>query len=95
MTKAELSESVYQKVGFSRREAAGLVDAVFDTIKETLERGENLKISGFGSFVVREKEARVGRNPQTGDAITISPRRVVTFKPSPVLKAAMNDGDAS
>ena len=67
-----------------------LVETVFDTIKETLERGEKIKISGFGNFVVRDKNARVGRNPQTGEEITISARRVLTFKPSQVLKTALN-----
>ena len=66
------------------------VETVFDTIKETLERGEKIKISGFGNFVVRDKNARAGRNPQTGQEITISARRVLTFKPSQVLKNALN-----
>ena len=91
MTKADLTEAIYEKVGFSKKESADLVDLVFETVKETLSDGDNLKVSGFGSFVVRQKEARVGRNPQTGEAITISQRRVVTFKASPVLKDAMND----
>lgn len=90
MTKADLSEAIYERIGFSKKEASELVDEVFDTIKETLEAGENLKISGFGSFVVREKDARIGRNPQTGEAITISQRKVVTFKASPVLKKSIN-----
>lgn len=91
MTKADLVEAVYEKVGgMSKKEAADAVECVFDSIKETLERGEKTKISGFGNFVVRDKKARVGRNPQTGDAITISARRVLTFKPSPVLKSALN-----
>lgn len=91
MTKAELVECVYEKVGgMSRKEAADAVECVFDTIKETLERGEKTKISGFGNFAVRDKKSRVGRNPQTGDAITITARRVLTFKPSPVLKALLN-----
>lgn len=91
MTKAELSESVYQRLGLSRRESSEMVDSVFEVIKETLAEGENLKVSGFGSFVVRAKGSRIGRNPQTGDAITIEPRKVVTFRPSPVLKGALND----
>ena len=66
------------------------VETVFDTIKETLEKGEKIKISGFGNFVVRDKNARAGRNPQTGEEITISARRVLTFKPSQVLKNALN-----
>lgn len=90
MTKADLTEAIYEKIGFSKKESAELVDLVFDTVKETLARGENLKVSGFGSFVVRQKDSRIGRNPQTGDAITITQRKVVTFKASPVLKDAMN-----
>ena len=92
MTKADIVETVYEKVGgFSKKEAAEIVETVFDTIKETLERGEKIKISGFGNFVVRDKNARAGRNPQTGQEITISARRVLTFKPSQVLKNALND----
>lgn len=91
MTKADIIDRVYEQVGgFSKKEAAEIVEAVFDTIKETLERGEKIKISGFGNFLVREKRSRVGRNPQTGDEITISARRVLTFKPSQVLKTAIN-----
>ncbi len=92
MTKADIVENVYEKVGgFSKKEAAEIVETVFDTIKETLERGEKIKISGFGNFVVRDKNARAGRNPQTGQEITISARRVLTFKPSQVLKNVLND----
>lgn len=90
MTKADIIESVYEKVGFSKKEAAEIVEMVFDTIKETLERGEKIKISGFGNFVVRDKKPRPGRNPQTGTEIMIEARRVLTFKPSPVLKSALN-----
>ncbi len=90
MTKADIIESIYDKVGFSKKEAAELVELVFDTVKETLERGEKIKISGFGNFVVREKRSRVGRNPQSGEEIMISERRVLTFKPSQVLKDALN-----
>ena len=91
MTKADIIEAVYEKVGgFSKKEAAQIVETVFDSIKETLELGEKIKISGFGNFVVREKKARIGRNPQTGEEITISARRVLTFKPSQVLKNALN-----
>ena len=91
MTKADIVETVYEKVGgFSKKEAAEIVETVFDTIKETLEKGEKIKISGFGNFLVREKKERVGRNPQTGDKITIRARRVLTFKPSQVLKNALN-----
>src|SRR5262245_66041506 len=90
-SKTDISESVYEKVcGFSKKEASEIVETVFNCIKETLESGEKIKISGFGNFVVREKKARIGRNPQTGEEITISARRVLTFKPSQVLKNALN-----
>ncbi|MEW5848773.1 MAG: integration host factor subunit alpha [Myxococcota bacterium] len=90
MTKAEIIEAVYEKIGFSKRDSAEIVELVFDTIKETLEQGHKIKISGFGNFVVREKKPRIGRNPQTGEEIEISARRVLTFKPSQVLKNALN-----
>ena len=91
MTKADIIEAVYEKVGgFSKKEAAEIVESVFGQIKDTLERGEKIKISGFGNFIVREKKARIGRNPQTGEEITISARRVLTFKPSQVLKDVLN-----
>lgn len=91
MTKADLVEAVHTRVGFSKRESADIVEMVFNTMKDTLERGEKIKISGFGNFEVRDKRARVGRNPQTGEVIEISARRVLTFKPSQVLKNALND----
>ena len=91
MTKADIVEAVYEKVGgFSKKEAIEIVEAVFETVKATLEKGEKLKISGFGNFVVRDKKERVGRNPQTGKEITISARRVLTFKPSVLLNKALN-----
>ncbi len=91
MTKADIIENVYDKVGgYSKKEAAEIVEAVFDTLKKTLESGEKIKLSGFGNFVIRDKKSRVGRNPQTGEEITISARRVLTFKPSQVLKNALN-----
>ncbi len=90
MTKADLIESIYEKIGFSKKESADIVEMIFDTIKETLERGQKIKISGFGNFVVRAKRPRMGRNPQTGEEIEISARRVLTFRPSQVLKAALN-----
>ena len=91
MTKADIIEAVYEKVGgVSKKEAADIVEIIFNTIKTTLEGGEKIKISGFGNFLVREKKARIGRNPQTGQEITISARRVLTFKPSQVLKHALN-----
>ena len=90
MTKAEIVEHIYEKVGFSKKESAELVEKVFEIIKETLANGEKVKISGFGNFQVRQKNARVGRNPQTGKEIEISARRVLTFRPSQVLKSALN-----
>jgi integration host factor subunit alpha len=90
LTKAELIESIYEKIGFSKQEASEIVEMVFDILKSTLERGEKVKISGFGNFVVREKRPRIGRNPQTGEEIEISARKVLTFKPSQVLKSALN-----
>ncbi len=90
MTKADIVETIYEKIGFSKKESADIVELVFDTIKETLEKGEKIKISGFGNFVVRSKRPRIGRNPQTGEEIEISARRVLTFRPSQVLKSALN-----
>ncbi|MDD0852289.1 integration host factor subunit alpha [Halobacteriovorax sp. GB3] len=86
LTKADIVERVYKEAGFSKKEASDLVDLVFKIIKDTLARGEKVKISGFGNFSIRDKATRVGRNPQTGDAMEISARRVLTFKPSQVLK---------
>jgi integration host factor subunit alpha len=93
MTKADIIEGVYEKVGFSKKESAEIVELVFDTLKETLERGDKIKISGFGNFQVRQKKARVGRNPQTGKEIEITARRVLTFRPSQVLKTALNSAE--
>lgn len=90
MTKADIVESVYEKVGFSKKEAAQMVEMVFEIMKDNLERGEKIKISGFGNFLVKEKRARKGRNPQTGKEIQISPRRVLSFKPSQALKKLLN-----
>lgn len=91
MTKAEIVQALYSKVGgFSKKESADIVDRVFDMMKETLGRGEKIKISGFGNFVLRDKRQRPGRNPQTGDPIEISERRVLTFKASQILKQALN-----
>src|SRR5205823_1119372 len=90
---SEIVSAIYSRIGgFSKKEAADLVDLVFETMKETLGRGEKIKISGFGNFVLRDKRQRRGRNPQTGEPLTIDERRVLTFKPSPILKAALNGG---
>ncbi|MCB1152771.1 MAG: integration host factor subunit alpha [Deltaproteobacteria bacterium] len=91
MTKADLVNAIYERVGFSKKESARIVELVFEIIKETLEEGEKIKISGFGNFVIRDKRARIGRNPQTNEEITISARRVLTFKPSQVLRNALKD----
>lgn len=92
MTKADIVESLYEKMGFSKKQASELVELVFETMKTTLSEGQKIKISGFGNFVVREKRSRVGRNPQTGESIEISARRVLTFRPSQVLRAEVNGG---
>jgi integration host factor subunit alpha len=89
MTKADIIERVYEKVGFSKKESSELVEIVFETMKRTLERGEKVKISGFGKFEVRYKRPRRGRNPQTNDEIVIEERNVLSFKPSQVLKNAL------
>ncbi|MCW5829192.1 MAG: integration host factor subunit alpha [Deltaproteobacteria bacterium] len=90
MTKADFVEAVYQKVGFSKKEGAEIVEGMFEIIKETLTGSDRLKISGFGNFVVKSKRTRIGRNPHTGEEIKISARRVLTFKPSQVLKNILN-----
>lgn len=91
MTKAEIVQALYTRVGgFSKKESADIVDMVFEMMKETLGRGEKIKISGFGNFVLRDKRQRPGRNPQTGDPIKISERRVLTFKSSQILKLLLN-----
>jgi len=91
MTKVEIIEAVYERVGaFSKADSTEVVETVLQTMKEAMQRGEKIKISGFGNFVVREKKARIGRNPQTGVAIEISPRRVLTFRASQVLKDSLN-----
>ena len=90
MTKADIVEELYERVGISKEEALRLTEMFLDIMKETLERGEKVKISSFGNFVVRAKRSRRGRNPQTGDDIMITPRKVLTFKSSPLLKQALN-----
>ncbi len=91
MTKAEIVEKVYEQVqGLSKREVAEAVDAIFDHMKNVIAQGQNIKISGFGNFVLRDKKQRMGRNPQTGTPIPISARRVLTFRPSQILRAILN-----
>jgi integration host factor subunit alpha len=95
MTKADLVDLVYERVGSSKKEASEVVEAVFDIIRESLREGDKVKVSGFGTFIVNQKHARRGRNPQTGDPITIDSRRVLSFKPSQVLKDRINDNGSS
>lgn len=90
MTKAEIVERIHASTGMTQKESAEMVETVFSIMKSTLETGETLKISGFGSFVVKQKNDRRGRNPQTGETITIEARRVLSFKPSTVLRDAIN-----
>jgi integration host factor subunit alpha len=91
MTKADIANVIYLRVGgFSKKESTDLVDLVFETMKETLGRGEKIKITGFGNFVLRDKRPRKGRNPQSGSPITITERRVLSFKASQLLKMALN-----
>ncbi|MCF6214796.1 MAG: integration host factor subunit alpha [Emcibacter sp.] len=90
VTRADLSEAVYQEVGLSRNESAELVESVLDEISQNLVNGENVKISSFGSFIVRSKDGRIGRNPKTGEEVPIEPRRVLVFRPSQVLKTRVS-----
>jgi len=90
VTRAQLSEAVYQEVGLSRNESADLVEVVLDEIADHLITGDTVKISSFGSFYVRQKGRRIGRNPKTGEEVPILPRRVLVFRPSHVLKDRIN-----
>ena len=91
ITRAQLGEAVYQEVGLSRNESADLLESVLGQICEALTREETVKISSFGSFTVRRKGLRVGRNPKTGDEVPILPRKVLVFRPSQVLKKRINE----
>jgi integration host factor subunit alpha len=90
ITRAHIAEMIYTQVGLSRNESADLLESVLDRIASRLESGESVKISGFGTFSVRQKGRRVGRNPKTGEEVPILPRRVLVFRPSHVLKAQVN-----
>jgi integration host factor subunit alpha len=90
VTRAQLAETIYAQVGLSRNESADLLEAVLDRISTALEAGESVKISGFGTFSVRQKGRRIGRNPKTGVEVPILPRRVLVFRPSQVLKGTVN-----
>ena len=91
MTKADIIENIYEKVGLSKEESARIVELVLEIMKDTLEKGGKIKISGFGNFIFRDKRTRRGRNPQTGEEIAISARKVLTFKSSPILKKSLNE----
>jgi integration host factor subunit alpha len=95
MTKADITEKIQTATGYNKKESVEFMEAVFSLIKSTLESGETLKISGFGSFIVKQKKDRRGRNPQTGESITIEARRILTFKPSAILKDQNNKELAS
>ena len=91
ITRAQLGESVYQEVGLSRSESADLLESVLTHVSDALARGETVKISSFGSFSVRQKGQRIGRNPKTGEEVPILPRKVLVFRPSQVLKSQINE----
>jgi integration host factor subunit alpha len=93
LTKAEVAEHLYEKVGLSKRDAKDMVEVFFEEIRGTLESGEQVKLSGFGNFDLREKSERPGRNPKTGEDIPISARKVVTFRPGQKLKSRVEDGN--
>ncbi len=90
VTRADLAEALYREIGLSRSESAQLVESVIDHIIDALLRGETVKLAGFGTFSLRDKKERIGRNPKTGKAVPISPRRVLTFKPSQVMRERVN-----
>ncbi|MCG3116276.1 MAG: integration host factor subunit alpha [Candidatus Manganitrophus sp.] len=90
MRKADIANEVFDKLGISKKESADILEVILNSIKEVLKKGEMVKIAGFGNFVVRQKRARKGRNPKTGEEIGITPRRVVTFRPSQVFKKFVN-----
>ncbi len=95
ITRAQLSEAVYQEVGLSRNESSDLLESVLSYITESLSKGDTVKISSFGSFSIRQKGERIGRNPKTGEEVPILPRKVLVFRPSQVLKSRINEGNSS
>ncbi len=90
MTKSDIIERIHTKTGFSKKDSTAILESIFSLMKSTMESGEKIKIAGFGNFEVKQKADRRGRNPQTGETITIEARRILTFKPSTVLKTAIN-----
>ncbi len=95
LTRMDLSEAVFREVGLSRNESAQLVESVLQHVSDALVRGETVKISSFGTFSVRDKGARMGRNPKTGEEVPIQPRRVLSFRPSHIMKDRVADGPKS
>ncbi len=95
LTRMDLSEAVFREVGLSRNESADLVESVLDNISNALVKGENVKISSFGTFSIRDKTERIGRNPKTGEEVPIRPRRVLTFRPSHLMKDRVSSGNKS
>lgn len=95
LTRMDLSEAVFREVGLSRNESADLVESVLKHLSDSLVDGEQVKISSFGTFSVREKSARIGRNPKTGEEVPIHPRRVLTFRPSHLMKDRVASGNKS
>lgn len=93
-TRSDLSEAVYREIGLSRNESAQMVETILERISQALVNGENVKISSFGTFAVREKGPRMGRNPKTGEEVPIGPRRVLVFRPSHIMKEQVNGGGA-
>lgn len=92
LTRADLAEAVVMKVGLPRNESQELVEMILEEIGRALENGENVKLSSFGSFGIREKGERIGRNPKTGEEVPITPRRVLVFRPSAIMKSKVNSG---
>ena len=95
LTRADLYEAVYQKVGLSRSESAGLVESILNEVSDAAVRGETIKLSSFGTFAIRSKNERIGRNPKTGEEVPITPRRVLSFRPSHLMKDRVAAGNKS
>ncbi len=95
MRKADIATEVYEKLGIPKKDASDILELMLDSVKAVLQKGETVKIAGFGNFVVRHKRARKGRNPKTGEEIGITPRKVVTFRPSQVFKRYVNEAQAA
>jgi len=90
MTKADIAEKIHTTTGLSKKDSVAMLEAVFSIMKSTLETGEKIKVAGFGNFEIKQKKDRIGRNPQTGETITIEARKILSFKPSMLLRQAMN-----